>query len=46
MAYPAFSQKAIEDKAMRYQQERMVYKQWDKKKFEPTSGFLGLNPYH
>ena len=42
----AFSQKAIQDKAMFYQQERMVYKQWDKKKFEPTSGFLGLNPYY
>lgn len=25
------------------QQERMVHKQWDRKKFTPTSGFLGLN---
>jgi len=26
------------------QQERMVFKQWDSKKFTPTKGFLGLNP--
>ena len=26
------------------QQERMVFKQWDRKKFTPTKGFLGLNP--
>lgn len=26
-----------------HQQERMVHKQWDRKKFTPTSGFLGLN---
>lgn len=25
------------------QQERMVHKQWDRKKFTPTSGFLSLN---
>jgi len=42
----AFGQRAIEDKAIRYQQERMVFKQWDRAKFEPTSGFLGLNPYY
>lgn len=42
----ATSQTKIEDKAMFYQQERMVYKQWDKAKFEPTSGLLGINPYY
>src|SRR5690606_4436529 len=26
------------------QQQRMVFKQWDKRKFTPTKGFLGLNP--
>lgn len=26
------------------QQERMVFKQWDRKKFTPTRGFLSLNP--
>ena len=41
-----FAQLAIEDKAMRYQQERMVFKQWDRGKFEPTSGWLGINPYY
>lgn len=41
-----FAQRAIEDKAMRYQQERMVFKQWDRGKFEPTSGWLGINPYY
>lgn len=40
------AQLAIEDRAMRYQQERMVFKQWDKGKFEPTPGFLWTNPYY
>jgi hypothetical protein len=40
------AQQAAEDKAVNYQQERMVYKQWDKNKFTPTSGFLGLNPLY
>lgn len=40
----AFSQKTIRDKHITNQQERMVFKQWNKKKFTPTSGFLGLNP--
>lgn len=31
------------DKHIINQQERMVYKQWDRKKFTPTKGFLGLN---
>jgi len=25
-------------------QQRMVFKQWDRRKFTPTKGFLGLNP--
>lgn len=41
-----FGQRIINDQSIRYQQERMVFKQWDKKKFTPTSGFLGLNPYY
>lgn len=45
-SYKSFAQLAIEDKAMRYQQERMVFKQWDRGKFEPTSGWLGINPYY
>ena len=35
-----------QDKAVRYQEERMVYLQWDKNKFEPKAGFLSLNPYY
>lgn len=40
----ASAQKTIRDKHITNQQERMVFKQWDRKKFTPTSGFLGLNP--
>lgn len=40
------AQKKIVDESIRYQQERMVFKQWDQNKFTPTSGFLGLNPYY
>lgn len=41
-----FPQSYVVDKSIRYQQERMVYKQWDRNKFIPTSGFLGLNPWY
>ena len=41
-----FAQEEINDEALRYQQQRMVYQQWDQDKFKPTSGFLGLNPYY
>lgn len=41
---PAIAQKTIRDQAITNQQERMVFKQWNKNKFTPTSGFLGLNP--
>lgn len=44
LAVPVFAQWVIRDQAIINQQERMVFKQWDKKKFTPTSGFLGLNP--
>ncbi|WP_184549840.1 hypothetical protein [Mucilaginibacter sp. FT3.2] len=41
-----FAQTVVNDEAIRYQEERMVFKQWDKNKFTPSSGFLGLNPYY
>lgn len=41
-----FAQSQTNDEAFRYQEQRMVYQQWDQKKFKPTSGFLGLNPYY
>lgn len=40
----ALAQRPIRDKHVTHQQERMVFKQWDRKKFTPTSGFLGLSP--
>ena len=41
-----FAQMVINDESIRYQQERMVFKQWDKDKFTPKPGFLGLNPLY
>jgi len=43
---PCYAQLAIKDESIRYQQERMVFKQWNKNKFTPTSGWLGINPYY
>jgi len=40
----ANAQRSIKDQNIIYQQERMVYKQWDEDKFTPKPGFLGLNP--
>jgi hypothetical protein len=45
-ALRAFAQEEIDDEAVRYQEERMVFKQWDQDKFKPDNGFLGLNPYY
>ncbi|MCC8407708.1 hypothetical protein LJ707_02125 [Mucilaginibacter sp. UR6-1] len=45
-AASGIAQSYVVDKNIRYQQERMVYKQWDQKKFTPTPGFLGLNPWY
>lgn len=42
----AGAQSVVKDQSIRYQQERMVYLQWDQKKFTPTPGFLHLNPYY
>ncbi|MBS7565565.1 hypothetical protein KHS38_14220 [Mucilaginibacter sp. Bleaf8] len=41
-----FAQSAVKDESVRYQQERMVYLQWDQNKFTPKAGFLSLNPYY
>jgi hypothetical protein len=46
LARMAFSQKMISDEAIRYQQERMVFKQWDSDKFKPSPGLLNLNPLY
>jgi len=42
----AMGQTRIRDESMVNQQERMVFKSWDRSKFTPTPGFLGLNPYY
>ncbi len=42
----AFSQIPIRDIHITNQQERMVFKQWDRRKFTPTKGWLGLNPLY
>lgn len=41
-----FAQVPINDEAFRYQEQRMVFQQWDQNKFKPGKGFLGLNPYY
>jgi hypothetical protein len=46
LIHQCFGQAFAQDKAVRYQQERMVYLQWDQNKFEPKPGFLSLNPYY
>lgn len=40
------AQSVVKDQSIQYQQERMVFLQWDQKKFTPTPGFLHLNPYY
>jgi hypothetical protein len=46
LSFHCFAQEEINDEAFRYQEQRMVFQQWDQNKFKPTSGFLGLNPYY
>ncbi len=41
-----FAQVPINDEAFRYQEQRMVFQQWDQNKFKPGKGFLDLNPYY
>lgn len=41
-----FAQSVVNDQSVRYQEQRMVYLQWDQNKFTPKAGFLSLNPYY
>lgn len=41
-----FAQSVANDDALRYQEQRMVFQQWDQNKFKPSKGFLSLNPYY
>jgi hypothetical protein len=40
------AQREVNDESVRYQEQRMVYLQWDQDKFTPKPGFLSLNPYY
>ncbi|MDN3586162.1 hypothetical protein QWY86_05760 [Pedobacter aquatilis] len=42
----AHAQTNIRDEHITNQQERMVFKSWDKDSFTPKPGFLGLNPLY
>ena len=42
----ARAQMVIHDQSIIYQQERMVFKQWDKNDFTPKPGFLHTNPLY
>jgi hypothetical protein len=42
----ARAQMVIHDQSIIYQQERMVFKQWDKNDFTPKPGFLYTNPLY
>jgi len=44
--FPCFAQEEVNDEAIRYQQQRMVFQQWDQNKFKPGKGFLDTNPYY
>nr|WP_181718584.1 hypothetical protein [Pedobacter sp.]QJS06245.1 hypothetical protein [Pedobacter sp.] len=44
-SFCCFSQKKIKDEAIIHQQERMVYKQWDKDKFTPEWKWWKPNSY-
>jgi hypothetical protein len=46
MIHCCFGQTVAADQSVRYQEERMVYLQWDQNKFTPKAGFLSLNPYY
>jgi len=43
---PVMAQSVIKDQAIENQSQRMVFQQWDQKKFYPKAGFLDLNPYY
>jgi len=40
----ARAQTEANDQSLRYQEQRMVFLQWDQNKFTPKPGFLSLNP--
>ena len=45
-AATSFAQSEVNDESIRYQQERMVFIEWNQNNFTPKPGFLYLNPYY
>jgi len=45
-SFLARAQRLIHDEHIEHQQERMVFKSWDRANFTPKPGFLGLNPLY
>jgi hypothetical protein len=41
-----FAQEKVNDESIRYQEQRMVFLQWNQNDFTPKAGFLDLNPYY
>jgi len=46
LSAPCFAQEEINDESIRYQEQRMVFLQWNQNDFTPKAGFLDLNPYY
>ncbi|WP_207423779.1 hypothetical protein [Desertivirga brevis] len=46
ISFSVAGQVTIRDRHITRQQERMVFKQWNRNQFTPRKGFLGLNPLY
>jgi len=46
VGWRSYAQEEVKDQPIIYQEQRMVYQQWNQKDFTPTAGFLSLNPYY
>ncbi len=42
----SYAQEEVNDEAIRYQSQRMVFQQWNQDDFKPGKGFLDTNPYY
>jgi hypothetical protein len=46
MLSASYAQEEINDQPIIYQEQRMVFQQWNQGDFTPKAGFLDLNPYY
>jgi hypothetical protein len=46
MVSTAQAQTYVNDQSVTYQEQRMVFLQWNQQDFTPKAGFLSLNPYY